>query len=114
MSLITDVLVQDCIYWEQNGKDRYGKTLYKSPRSLRCRWTDYMQEIVSETGEKIISKSSIMVGEDLKIHGILMLGVLEDVVVGLDPLLHEGAGGIKQVSKIPDFTATEFIRKVYL
>jgi len=121
MSIITRVLKQTAIYWAPDSVDQYGQTTYLSPVELRCRWEDVMQEIITADGAKQVSKTKVMVNEDVVIGGVMMLGSLESGDSGEsgglneeDPKANEGAWEIINVGKIPNFRATEFLRLAYL
>lgn len=114
MSVITKVLKQTCVYWEPNAVDDFGGASYLSPIELSCRWDDLIQEIIGQTEDKVISKASVMVSQDVKVGGVLFLGTLDDVTDFIDPKQNENTGEIISFARIPNFKATEFVRTAYL
>ncbi len=121
MTFITRMLKQTCVYWTlasgaNVSYDDYGQPIVTIATSveLDCRWEDIQEEFVGADGTRQISRSVIYVASDVKLGGILMLGTKDDITDVTNIKENEGAWEIKGFGKVPNFRATEFLRKAYL
>lgn len=108
---IARALNQTLTYWEPTGiTDLYGKPTWKSPVQLPCRWEDKQQEVMSKTGEEIVSKSRVFLLSTININGYLLLGSVSTA----DPTQVEGAWEVQQVGTTPDLRNLKSLTTVYL
>ena len=116
MSLLTKALKQDAVYWgpAEDGYDDFGQPLRGAPVELKCRWEDTAEEFVDPEGRKLISIAKVLVGQDLVVGGVLMLGKKVDITDEVNPLLNINAKRIRQFVKIPTLKATAFLRIAFL
>ena len=117
LKFIDRVCVQTAIYWEPTGVDQYGQRTYASPRETKVRWDDSAEAISTNDGDQIVSKARLIVVEELKYQGYLLLGELDDFT-GQDitnPKEVEKAYEIKRTDTNPLFRSTDkFVRQVWL
>ena len=117
LNFIKRVCVQTAVYWEPSGMSGYGSAVYNEPRELKIRWDDTSEKVTANNGELIVSRSRILVQEELKYKGYLWLGKLEDVSIEkrFDPRKVEEAYEIRKTNKTPLFRSTDkFVFEVYL
>lgn len=108
---IARALNQTLTYWEPTGvSDTFGKPIWKNPVQLPCRWEDKQQEIVSKTGEEVISKSRIFLLSQMNINGYVFLGESSE----RDPTKVDGAWEVQQVGTTPDLRNLKQLTTVYL
>ena len=98
---------QEAVYWEFNGYNDYGKPQYKSSVEIMCRWDDITQEYINPRGDRDVSKSMIIVNQDIVLKSVLMLGTSDDITDEDNPLNNTGAWEIKQVLRTPNIDADE-------
>lgn len=122
--------VQVAVYWGSPQNDGYGGYTYDDPIELSpddkngVRWNDKNELDVGWTtsgypGNLKLSKSQVMVLQDLDFNGYLYLGTLAELNAAYsdisDPMKIDGAYPIKRMDKIPMvFKTDEFVRIVYL
>jgi len=114
MSVITKVLKQKVVYWPPGEPDRYGRLALGTPVELKARWDEDTEEVTSPDGSKFVPKAEVMVESDVKLGGVLMFGILTDIVDADEPLNNEMAWQISAFTKNPDFKARHFLRIAYL
>ena len=138
------VCVQTAVYWGNPVENGYGKKTYDSPVEIYCRVELKTQTIKTSDGTEKVSKSELLVLQDLDIGGILYIGLLsslsslgsQDLLIldelgvsikdeELEGIYAEGntsspysITGVYEIlafDKIPLFmSSTEFVRKAYL
>lgn len=127
-SVITDNLIQDCVYWGSPVENGYGGVTYAFPIEIKCRWEDRQQIIGTITGNQIIgfqnmSRAIVYVDRDVDVDGWLMLGTLDDLTDSegdssgeyYDPHQIANAYIIKRFEKMTALhSTTEYIRVAYL
>lgn len=113
---VTKFLQQKAVYWGTPTSDGYGGFTYADPVEIAVRWTDSVSVITGADGEEIVSKAMVMTGIDVAEQGVLWLGTLAEVDSADedDPTNLALAYVIKRFDKIPDLTATGFLRKAFL
>lgn len=126
---IKSVCVQTAVYWGNPQPDGYGGVTFDEARELSppngVRWEDKWQLITTKEGNEIVSRSEVLVTEDLDDEGYLMLGTLSDLLVytegpadrveDINPRIVTNAYQIKGRTKVPMIKSkAEFVRKVYL
>lgn len=119
MGLLERIRQQTAVYWEYEGPDGAGGGIYSSPVEIECRWED-KQELFrdNETGEQVLSNAIVYPDRDLVVGGYLLLGSLDDL--GSDsasdnvPVSEEDSRRIQGWEKIPNLTATKYLRKALL
>ena len=97
-----------------NAFDDQGFPVVTDPVEIKCRWKDVSEETIAANGTKMTSKSKVYVDQDVSVGGVLMLGVLTDVIDPVNVKENDGAGEIKRFDKTPNFKATEFLRLAWL
>lgn len=103
-------LNQTLTYWPPGAVDRYGKPQPGSPVQKPCRWEDRSDQIISKTGQEIVSKSRVFLAEDVDIDGYVYLGVSS----ASDPTTVSGAQQIQAKSKHPDLRNLRQLVTLYL
>lgn len=111
MTFAAEAMLQTLTYWEPDtGTDRYGKPVWKTPTTRKCRWEDKTQQVQSKKGEEIVSKSRVYMSEDCHIDGYLLLGTSSTA----DPTNVEDAMEVQAVAKTPSLSSLESLTTVYL
>lgn len=117
LKFIDRVCVQTAIYWEPTGTGLYGEKTFAVPRETKVRWDDSAEVITTNDGKQIVSKAQLLITEELKYEGYVLLGELDDFT-GEDitnPLEVPGAYEIKRTDSNPLFRSTDkFVRQVWL
>lgn len=109
---------QTAVYWGNPAPDGYGGFSYAAPVEVAVRWTD-KQEIFKTAGatadgiEEKLSQVVVLAETDFDIDGRMYLGSLTDLSSSQDPDIDD-ALTVKGFTKIPDKTATQFLRKAWL
>lgn len=104
-------LKQTCTYWAPTGQtDLYGKPVWSVPTTLSCRWENNQSQIMSKTGQEIVSKARVYLADPVDIDGYLFLGTS----AALDPTLVIGAEDIQNVGTTPDLRNLQQLTTVYL
>lgn len=122
MSVITKVLKGTCVYWPPGSEasaegrdfDDYGQPVYSDPIELDCRWDDTALEFIDPTGTLQVSKSAVMVSQDVSVGGVLFNGTLSQAIDLDVPKNNDNAWEIRQFEKIPNFKQTEYFRRAFL
>ena len=70
---------QTAVYWGAGSPDGFGGFTFPEPAEIKCRWDDVNELIMTQNGEQIVSRSKVLVTQDLDQNGYLFLGTLEDV-----------------------------------
>ena len=109
--LAVKVMNQTAVYWPPEEPGRYGRPTYGTAIEIACRWDDVQKEFISARGDQEVSLAELIVDRDLEVKGVLMLGVLSDVVDLDDPKSNEGAWEIRMIGKTPDKKARKFLRE---
>lgn len=110
-----EVLRQYAVYWPPGDPSDTGTVTFGRPVEIRCRWTDQAVEFMDARGNASTSKSTVMVDRDVEPDGVLRLGRMSSVPdLAAAPFENTEAWRVKQFDKIPDRTATKFLRKAYL
>lgn len=103
--------LQEATYWAPGNIDEYGEQSFSAPVSIYVRWENKNEIYTNkEVGKQQISKSIVYTKTDILENGYLYLGA--SVVV--TPKTVSGAFLIRQVDKIPNVTASRYLRKVWL
>lgn len=111
MVRIARYLKQACYYWgPTGGHDSGGQPEFEEAIKIACRWDDVAEQYYADGGTIAISKSKVLVDQDLKVGGLLILSQNNDLD-DWDDLLYPSnpwddengqAMPIKLFSKIPD------------
>jgi hypothetical protein len=110
MVRVAKYLRQACYYWEPEGLDTGGQPIFVYPVKIACRWDDVSEQYYTDTGEIAVSKSKILVDQDLKVGGLLILSQnndlddWSDLIFPDDPWHDENgqARPIRSFDRIPD------------
>jgi hypothetical protein len=121
MGLIERANKQQAVYWPLGSADsggvdydNYGNIQHAAPIQIKCRWTDKNELFIGPNGEQRTSKAKVLVDRDVSVGGMLMLGVLADVIDLATHKENKEAWEIQAFHKIPDLRAKRFLRKVFL
>ena len=113
MSIITKMLKQNCVYWGPPVLDGDGGSTFPTGVAVKCRWTNVAGEVPDARDVSEMASHEIYVASDVVIGGYVYLGALAAVDAGAtSPLDTDGAAKIKGFKKMPNFKATEFLRRV--
>lgn len=107
MSLLDAMRKQWAVYWALSGdKDLHGHDQYEDPIEIKVRWEDREERDVTPlTGEEFIVKSTVYVGQDVTLGGVLWLGLLVDA-----PSTPPEHNKIKVFRRIPKKNGKKFLR----
>lgn len=75
-SIVERFTNQDIVYWEHDGDNASGKPSYKTPITLKVRWEDRFQEILTRDGRTVLSKGYILAADRLVEGSIIWQGTL--------------------------------------
>lgn len=110
---IAKFLKQTAVYWGAPIPDGYGGYTYASPVEIKVRWSDKQEKFINQNMEEVLSKSVVMLDQDVVIGGQLALTDLVSLSSSQTPEDND-AYEIKAFSKTPDIRATKFVRKIWL
>ena len=121
--IIAKFCVETAVYWGSPQNDGFRDT-FDGPIEISCRWEDKSEVDIGWfssgfPGNIRLSKSSLLVTQDLDIKGYLWKGTLEELSAMYaditDPMNIIDAYLIHRVDKIPMvFKKDEFVRTVWL
>ncbi len=116
MSWLTLMHKQTAVYWSTPSSDGMGGYTFATPVEILCRWEDIQKMFIDADGNEVRSTSVVYLGQDVDIGGWLYLGDLDDISSADEdsPGSVSGAKEIRSFSKIPNFNASDFQRKVML
>mgnify|MGYP000855576760 CR=1 FL=1 len=110
MSIIARMLKQAAIYWGPPQDNGEGGFLWPEPVEIRCRWEKGTTKRPDERSNEEVEESTVYVDQDVEVNGYLFLGGLSEVS-GQDPDQIQDAKRITDFHSIPNFRATEFLRR---
>lgn len=116
-SFIKKVCKQTTVYWATPVKDGYGNYTYATPVEIKCRWEDKVSIINGENGQQETCSASVLVYQDLTMHGYLYLGTLASLSAAqkANPKLIDRSYEIAYFEKIPlIFSTTKFVRRALI
>ncbi len=105
------LLQQTVTYWAPSGPSATGGATFASPSAISGRWEDRNILFIDETGKETRSQSVVYLASDVKLGGYLALG---DQTGTADPHAIDDAHEIKSWQKIPNKSATQFLRRAVL
>lgn len=114
---IKKVCVQTAVYWAPVAATGYGGFTFDEPVEIQVRWDEKTAVVTALNGQEFICDVAVLVTQDLKPHGYLFLGMINDLDSGQmeDPMTVPMAFPIVVWEKIPMIKSTrEFVRKAYL
>jgi hypothetical protein len=79
--IIKRMRIHKAIWWEETGRDTFGRQTFAAPRTIACRWDDVVSLDVLPNGEEYESFATVYVDRVLKEGDYLKLGE----VVGATP-----------------------------
>lgn len=97
-------------YWAPTGLDGYAKKTFAAPTTLSARWEDRSENIISPSGEQIISRSRVFLAQGVAIGGYLFLGTSSSE----DPRTVDGALPIQQTGRVPNLRANQVLHTAFL
>lgn len=122
--VVAKFCVQTAVYWGNPQNDGYGGNTFDDPVEISCRWEDKTEVDIGWfstgfPGNIRLSKSTVLVTQDLDQKGYLWRGTLDELNELYDdisnPIEIRDAYPIHRVDKIPMvFKTDEFVRTVYL
>jgi hypothetical protein len=109
-------LQQKAVYWGSPIQGAFGGKTFADPVEIDCRWRDRREIFQLANGEQVVSRAVILVDRDVDEQGMLYLGELDDLESSqqANPMTISRAYPIRRFDKIPDRTASNFLRKAYL
>jgi hypothetical protein len=113
---LTKYLNQTAVYWGNPQADAWGGMTYADPVEVAVRWTENQEKFVSGTNdsyEEKLSKVYVISETDFVVKGRMMLGTLTDLTSDMLPGSNN-ALTIDGYAKIPDRTASQYLRKAWL
>jgi hypothetical protein len=110
---------QKAVYWGSPANDGYGGFTYATAVEIDVRWEDAIRNLTHPMGEEVFSKATVLVQQDVDLHGYLFLGTLADLnaMTGItltNPKTIDTAFEIIAFDKVPDIKARQYVRTVYL
>ena len=113
MGIITKVLIMDAIYWAPATTDRFAQKSFDTPITIKTRWEEGAEQIVTPEGEEKVSRAKLMVDRDLEYGGYLKRGTV-DGSTNVNPLKEDDAYPILLMQNTPNIKNTEVLREVML
>ena len=116
---LTKFFNQTAVYWGSPVPNGWGGFTYADPVEVAVRWTDTQERFATAGGapgntvSEILSRSVILAETDFDVKGRMYLGALIDLDSGQEPD-YVDALTIESFSKIPDKTASQYLRKAWL
>jgi len=106
---------QAAVYWApQSTFDEYGNPTFDAPIQIACRWEDNLMEIVNSDGTTQMSKAQIYTDRVVQRAGVLMKGVMDDVLDYVNPNENVNAEEILEFKEMPNLRKTGYLRIAYL
>jgi len=72
--------VQDAVYWEKAGLDRYGQPTLKKPIPIKVKWNKSRRQSGGSTDESQSSTGELVVDRVMPIGSVIWLGKLKNYV----------------------------------
>jgi len=69
-------LNQRLVYWRKIGTNSSGQPVYASPVEVKCRWENRNEQIVTITGQMLISNALLMTEYELVMDSLVWKGTL--------------------------------------
>ena len=115
MSIISRMRRQKAVYWaREEVRDEYGvKWEYAAPVEIDCRWEDILREVVTSTGEKLMSSSTVYVDRIMVTGDMLRRGEIDDDETEFPETL-TNAFRIQAFHRLPDLKNREELLTAYL
>lgn len=110
MSVVTRNLRQTITYWAFNGVDNSGDPSFATPTTITGRWEDRALEVISSSGERVVSRSVVYLAQDVNLGDYMFLGT--DTTAS--PVGVIGAFPVRDFRKIPNIRGTIFERRAIL
>lgn len=108
-------LKQVVVYWGSPVPSGYGGFTYTSPIEISVRWEDKQELFTNDSGEQELSRAVVYANQDMDIGGYLYLGEESELDSSHDqPETIERAYRIKAYASIPNVSATDYLRKIWL
>lgn len=106
---------QAAVRWSDPTADGSGGRTFGTVEEILVRWEDRQEKFRTATGEELISRAVVYVGEDVEPGDYLRLGTVTDLESGAEQPPDVGdAYEVRAFSKVSDLGATRFVRKVWL
>jgi len=121
MSYINKSLIQKAVYWpmgsEESGgvdTDAYGRPKWGTAYEIWCRWEDKSIEYIDASATRRLSMAVVYTKTDVRVGGVLWLGLLTAVTSLTVPKTNANAFEIFRFDKSFDLRGKEPTRKAYL
>jgi len=102
---ISRLLNQTAVYWASPVPDGRGGNTFTAGVEVDCRWEDKAVRFIDgQSGEEVLSRSRVFLGQDVDLGGYLFLGELDDLTsaAGEDPTEEAEAYMIRSNERMPD------------
>jgi len=109
--------VQTAVYWGGPEDDGYGGMTYDDPVEIAVAWYDTAEVVTNANGDEVVSRTKVILTQDVDVRGLLYLGTLDDLdsTEEGDPITVQTAYLIIRFDKIPGALQTDdFYRMAYL
>jgi len=107
---VTRRYVQTATYWASPVPTGEGTWTFTAPVALDVRWRDVEEHFVSDGGEDLISKATVMADQEFKGGEYLYLGTS----VATDPTQVDGARRVEKKERTPSVRGQFFVNKAWL
>ncbi len=97
-------------YWAITGTDRFGKTTFSAPASVKGRWEDRTESVQGKDGNVIVSKARVYLASTVDIDGYLFKGTS----VASDPTGVQNAAEIQALGSMPNLRNTTTLYVAFL
>lgn len=119
IKFITNVCVQDAIYWEYIKDAKGSKEMFEPPVAIKCRWDEEVSHIASGDGAVLVSQVTLLTPIDLVENSYVFQGAIDDIDIEMEDKYHpennERALKVKKMSRTPLIkSATNIVYKAYL
>lgn len=98
-------------YWAPGTTGYDNEKDYAAPVAIRGRWEEIRSEIQGPNGEQVVSKTAVIVDQDVEEGGYLALGLH---LSELNPTAFDEAQEIQGFTSTPDLRFMEQVRRAYL
>jgi hypothetical protein len=109
-SFLRKIRKQKALYWAPLAVGGQGRAdTFEDPVEIDCRWTDVTEETVAPFSNRFTSKAKVIVDRVLAEGGLLMKGLLTDLLSTEHPSEAAGCFEIMLFQNIPDIKAKDFL-----
>lgn len=102
---------QKLTYWAPSAENDYGEEGFQAPVVVFGRWEERQDQVVSATGEQMVSKAFVYSDTKMDAEGYVALG---DYSGQANPLAIDGAWQIKGTTEVPSLRTNTVVRAAFL